>query len=633
MCRIRYINRDVIDSTNSISSVLGKAFHKSMQTYYGGNDEFPITNEAEGIEMGLKVGMTYLEDYNEGWLKYNDDIPNKQKAFEKFAFVYNEYIKVSPYSKNYEILDMEKKFEDFIDVEWRGQRINLPIKLKGYPDKVIRGEDGKIRIIDYKCVKSFDNPEKINGSKMLQSVMYYFLVYAKYGEAPYSFIFEEAKHTKNSDDSKKKFFAKYKREMKQVENYEVFYEENELFFDFFFRYYQDVTDALNGKQVYVPNVTAMYDGDISIISYIHRLDEPDEQAKQMKKLKVDNITDLLKKKIQSASSMKMLMQNVDKEFVSAKNLNYEKMNNEEKIQTKMLEHGMMLQFDSKIEGCAIDLYRYTPTIGLKMSKIANYVADVEQVLGTSNIRVLAPIPNSTLIGFEVPRKERSFPIGPVTPNGIELCIGVDILGENYYYDISSAPHMLVAGATGSGKSVFLHSIVAQLSELKDVEIHLYDPKVIELKKWKHSQNVLEYQTDKEYIHASISILVDEMNKRYREMDEQDVSDFSEIYKRKFIIIDEFGDITDGEIQENIRLLAQKARAAGIHLIISTQRPSVDIITGSIKSNFPCKAVFRTSKAIDSHVVMDEAGAEKLLGKGDMLFVSQHGTVRLQGFNL
>jgi hypothetical protein len=303
--------------------------------------------------MGLKIGMDYLDKYNDGWIKYTETVPNKQKAQEILAFTFNAYVKENPYNNGDHLISTEEKIVENVNVEWRGKHVELPIALKCYPDKIIE-RDEKLKIVDYKTVTSFSRPDKIDGRKMLQSVILYFCVASKYGKEPYSMIFEEVKKTKNRDGSE------------QVKRYEIVYSENELFFDFFFRYYEDSVKFLNGEAVYLPNVDAMFDGDISIIAYIHRLDEEDEVAKQMKALKVDNITELLKKKIHSANSMKKFLTTVEKEFISAKNLNYTKMKNEEKIQTKLMEHGMMLQYDSVIKGHSFDLYRYSQSIGLMM---------------------------------------------------------------------------------------------------------------------------------------------------------------------------------------------------------------------------------------------------------------------------
>lgn len=618
MFKINYINRDRIESTQNVSGVIGTAFHKAMEVYYRGNQEMLPKDDAEAVEFGLKMGMGFLNEYNDGFIEYSESVENKQKAFDLFSFLFASYVKEKPFDPTEVIVATEEMIEETINIEWRGHKLVLPVPLKGYIDKIVR-HDGKLKIKDYKTCSKFSPEEKIDGAKIIQAVVYYLLVYAKYGEEPYSFTYEEVKMTKNKDNGP------------QVREYEIVYAEHELYFDFFFRFYEDVTNALNGQMVYVPNIHTFFDNEVSIIAYIHRLDVPEKQAEQMKKLKVDNITDLLKAKIQTAGSMRKLMKSIEQKFVSAKNLNYEAMTNENKIQTKLLEHGMMLSHDSTIQGATVDLYRYTPSIGLKMSRIENYVADVEQVLGTSGIRVLAPIRGSTLIGFEVPRKERSFPKRPES-RGFELAIGQTITGETKYFDIRTAPHMLVAGATGAGKSVFLSSIIEQLAKIPNVELHLYDPKMVELSMFEHLAK--DYAHDHEEINVSLEKLVKEMNKRYKKMQTAKVRNIEDMpgMPYKFVVIDEFGDLMLSEdVQNNVLLLAQKARAAGIHLIIATQRPSVDVIKGTIKANFPIKAVFRTAKAVDSRVVLDEIGAEKLLGRGDMLFSTHDGIERLQGF--
>ena len=618
--KINYLNRDVFDTTMGASGVLGKAFHYAMEVYYGGSETLLPADEAEAIEFGLRAGMDYIEKYSDGFIEYNKTIVNKQKIRDLFTYCFETYVHEMPYRKD-SIVAVEDEIKEEIDVEWHGEQLKLPVALKGYVDKVFR-EDGKLKLTDYKTCYTFSNPDKIDGAKILQAVEYYLLAFAKYGEAPYSITFEEVKYTKNADGGK------------QVRSYEVVFDENPLYFAFYFRFYEDFIRALNGEQVYVPNVHALFDNEVAIIAYIHRLDVPEETAKLMQKHQVDNITDLLKKEIQSAGNMRKLMKSVEEKFVSAKNLNYEKMKNDEKIQTKMLEHGMMLQFDSVINGASVDLYRYTPSIGLKMTRLQNYVADVEQVLGVSGVRVLAPIPNSTMVGFEVPRKDRTFPSMPSPTGNFEIAIGQTIEGDTRRFDIRTAPHMLVGGASGAGKSVFLHGLIDQLAAIGNAQLYLFDPKIVELAHHKSQAEV--YESEPKDINKSLLYLVKQMDERYKKMAKAGAKNISEMTGMPYIfaIIDEFADlIMASNVEDVILKLAQKGRAAGIHLIIATQRPSVDVISGTIKANFPTKVVFRTAKETDSRVMLDERGAERLLGKGDMLFASEQGIERLQGFNV
>ena len=616
MFKINYINGDRIDSTRNISGVIGNAFHVAMETYY-------VTGS---IKDALQDGMDYLGDYNDGFIEYSSAVKNKQQAQENFAFALQEYIKAKE-DEDVEIISIEEMIEENINVEWKGKRLDLPVKLKGYIDKIVRDKKtGRLKIVDYKTTRAFSDPDKIDGSKILQAVQYYLLVYAKYKEAPYSMIFEELKITKNRDGSP------------QLKQYEFVFEENDLFFDFYFRFYEDVTRAINGEAVFVPNIHSFYDNEVAMISYIHRLDVPEEKAKALKKAQVDNITDLLRKKIHNANNVKKLLKTLEKKFVSAKNINYKKMKNHEKITTKLMEFGMMLQYEGKIVGSSVVLYKFTPSIGLKMSKLMGYIRDIEQVLGVSGVRILAPIPNTDMVGFEVPKKERVFVDLPENVAGkIEkLSIGLDIMNNDYTFDLREAPHMLVAGASGSGKSVFLNSIIYQLTKDKNVELHLYDPKRVELIQFK--KEAKSYQSEAENIALELMSLVDEMERRYKFMEKKRLRKIQGELPYKVIVIDEFGDLTIGsdygkEILHSLTILAQKARACGMHIIIATQRPSVDVITGTIKNNFPTKVAFRMAKAVDSQVVLGESGAEKLLGKGDMIFSSDLETVRLQGYNI
>lgn len=632
MWRIRYVNGEVIDTTRSISSVIGTAFHHAMQAYYGGNEDMVVQTEADAMQYALEAGTSFLEAYADGYIEYTKNIPTKQKAIEKLVFAINSYIKENPYDNGDEIISTEEKMVESIDVEWRGKRLTLNVPLKGYPDKVVR-RDGKLVIVDYKTTGAYTPEDKIDGAKIIQAVAYYLLVYARYGEEPERMVYEEVKTSKNMDGGP------------QVRRYDMVYADNDLYFDLFFRLYEDITKALLGEMVYVPNLHALWDNEVALISYIHRLDVPEEVANKMRDLKVKSVTDVLKKEIQKATNMKKLLQNVERQFISAKNLNYADMTYEERIAKKLLEHGMMLQFDSVVEGATVDLYRYVPSIGIKMSRIEQYGADVEQVLGISGVRVLAPIPQSTLVGFEVPRKERTFPKLDEEKRYskhklLDVAIGQDVYGNEYRFNLAEAPHLLVAGASGSGKSVLLSSIISQLSGRKNVEMSLCDPKIVELSMHRSDKGVVRYESDLLGIYELLQKKVAQMNGRYTRLAGMGARSIEQTeWDYQMVIIDEYGDIVmhknevSKEIERMVFVLAQKARAAGIHLIITTQRPSVDVISGVVKANFPTKVCLRTAKEADSRVVIDESGAEKLVGKGDMLFASDAGIIRLQGYTL
>lgn len=617
MFKIKYVNRDRFDTATNASAVLGQSFHHALEVYYGGSDTLIPTNESEAIEYGLKSGLDYIDKYNEGFINFSKTIPNKQKLFDLLSFTFTSYVQQMPYVAT-TVFSVEDEIKESIDIEWRGKKLRLPVPMKGRIDRTDRVED-KLKIVDYKTCYQYSKPEKIDGKKIIQAVTYYLLSYVKHGIEPYSVTYQEVKYTKNSDGSP------------QVKEYEMVFADNELYFDFFFRFYEDITRALNGEQVYVPNLDTFYDNEIGIIAYIHRLDIPDEVAKQLKEHKVSNITDLLKKEMHSAGNMKKLLKTIEEQFVSAKSIDYDKMKTEEQIQTKMMEHGMMLQFDSVVHGASVDLYRYMPSIGLKMSRLKGYVSDVEQVTGFSGVRILAPIPNSTMVGFEVPRETRRFPALPNSV-GFDIAIGEDVMGNAVRFDLRTAPHVIVAGSTGAGKSVFLNNTITQLIGA-GAELHLYDPKKVELSQYQG--RVAEYQDNLQEITKSLAGAVAEMHARYDAMKAAGVKNIKDMSggNYKFYIIDEFAELAmGGEVGQFIQSIAQLGRAAGMHLIIATQRASTKIINGDTKTNFPVKVVFKMAKEVDSRVMLDEGGAEKLLGKGDMIFASDAGVMRLQAYS-
>lgn len=655
MFKVNNINGDQLDTTNSPGNIIGKAAHKALQAYFGGADEPTPQDEGAAIKFAHEHGIEYLKSCSEGFIEYTEAIPNRSKIDEKFAQSFFGYIKEFDRSKIIkEVLLVEKMLQFKIQI---GDKV-LPIPLKGSADLVYRDFQDRIIIRDHKFTSRFSDPESIDGAKLIQALFNYYLVYAELGEEPYSMIYEEYKITENRDKSS------------QIREFEIVFEDHPLIFDLFNRFYDDITNALLGKQVYVPNLFAIFDREVSLLAYIHRLDVDTEREKAFRKLKVDNITDFLKKKIQTDGAMKKYLDVVSKKFISAKTMNYKEMTIEERIKAKLAEHGLGVEFDSKVIGGSVVLYRYEPSIGLKMSKIESFVKDIEQVVEVSGIRVLAPIPNSGLVGFEVPNQERTFPGKSPDINGFEIPIGVNILNEIVSLDIREAPHILIAGTTGSGKSVCMSSIIENVLKLPKSEVHLMDPKMVELAPF--SNRSASYCEELDEIRQKLNEFVVDMDCRYKVLQKAGVRNIKELpddhpMHYRFIFIDEFADIimqdkherktsnkkskvkkiklrnmvitekeTDGgeaSIEDMIIRLAQKGRAAGLHIIMATQRPSVDIINGVIKANFPTRIAFRTSSAIDSIVIIDQPGAEKLLGKGDMLLLNpaKNGLDRLQGF--
>ena len=623
--RIQYINGDRIDTAHGSAPVLGNAFHHAINIYFGTEQEDPVA-------AGLRAGMNFIEEYPEGFIKWSKTIPDRQTMLEKFAFAYN--LRVVELKRNGKLISSEQMIERYVDVEWRGKKVSLPIKLKGIPDRILRDEENRIVIEDDKICFAFSDPEKIDGRKMIQAVQLYFLVYAEYGEEPYKMRFVETKHTKSKDGQ-------------QTRAYDIIFAENELFFDFYLRFYNDIVRALLGEQVFVPNIDTFTDNEVGIISYIHRLDEPDEVAKLEKKLKVDSITEILKKKIVSVRNMNSLKKAMERSLVEYKSINYEKMENHEKISTKLMEHGIVLHYDSCVEGNSFIQYRFTPSIGVKMKSLNGFAADIEQAIGVSGVRIVAPIPDTMFVGIEIPKKERTFVELTKSIIGIKssgIPIGVDQNGDVIRLPLDDMPHMLVAGATGSGKSVFLNTIIKSILVQGETLIKLIDPKMVELSQFAESVDEIAYEPSE--ASKLLFSLIEEMQRRYVKLKSKKAKSYKECNMKQIIcVIDEFADliisskklenINVDSIEEMIIKLAQKGRAAGIHLIIATQRPDARVITGLIKANFPTKVAFATSSELNSRIILDEEGAEKLLGKGDGLIANPKfaGLKRFQGYSL
>lgn len=309
-------------------------------------------------------------------------------------------------------------------------------------------------------------------------------------------------------------------------------------------------------------------------------------------------------------------------------------------------------------GPTITRYELQLSPGVKVSKITNLADDISLSLASSGIRIEAPIPGKAAVGIEVPNKDiTTVYLREVLESNefinskskISFAIGKDVAGANIVADLSKMPHLLIAGATGSGKSVCINTLIASIlykATPEEVKLLMIDPKVVELSIYKNIPHLLiPVVTDPKKAAGALNWAVTEMTERYKKFaanNVRDISGYNALSKENIeklpqivVIIDELADlmmVSPGDVEDSICRLAQMARAAGIHLVVATQRPSVDVITGLIKANIPSRISFAVSSQVDSRTILDMGGAEKLLGKGDMLFfpVGESKPIRVQG---
>ncbi|WP_141531372.1 DNA translocase FtsK, partial [Bacillus thuringiensis] len=313
------------------------------------------------------------------------------------------------------------------------------------------------------------------------------------------------------------------------------------------------------------------------------------------------------------------------------------------------------------QGPAVTRFEVQPDPGVKVNKITNLSDDIKLSLAAKDIRIEAPIPGKSAIGIEVPNKESKpvflreilrSPVFTKSESPLTVALGLDISGDPIVTDIRKMPHGLIAGATGSGKSVCINAILTSIlykAKPHEVKLMLIDPKMVELAPYNSVPHlVAPVITDVKAATAALKWAVEEMERRYElfaHAGARDLTRYNTIVSEReipgetlpyiVIVIDELADlmmVAPGDVEEAICRIAQKARACGIHLLVATQRPSVDVITGLIKSNIPTRIAFTVSSQVDSRTIIDIGGAEKLLGRGDMLFLG-NGTskpVRIQG---
>jgi S-DNA-T family DNA segregation ATPase FtsK/SpoIIIE len=334
--------------------------------------------------------------------------------------------------------------------------------------------------------------------------------------------------------------------------------------------------------------------------------------------------------------------------------------NARRLERKLSDFGVEGEVVEILPGPVITMYEYKPAPGVKISKVANLSDDLALTLRAQSIRIVAPIPGKAAIGIEIPNNQRevvylkeilSSPAYRNSKHRLPIALGKDITGAAVVADLTKMPHLLVAGATGTGKSVSINTMIESLLfkvSTEMVRLLMVDPKRIELSMYHDIPHLLHpVVTQAKDATKALRWAVEEMERRYMLLSDRGVRNI-ETYNRKIVketgtrtaredtskgidkilpyiivIIDELADlmmISSKEVEESITRLAQMARAAGIHLIIATQRPSVNVLTGIIKANFPTRISFQVSSKVDSRTILDTNGAEHLLGDGDMLFM-------------
>ncbi|MDD3796211.1 MAG: DNA translocase FtsK [Lachnospiraceae bacterium] len=341
----------------------------------------------------------------------------------------------------------------------------------------------------------------------------------------------------------------------------------------------------------------------------------------------------------------------------------------QKLQQTLHTFGVNVKITNVSCGPSVTRYELMPEMGVKVSRIVNLTDDIKLNLAAADIRIEAPIPGKAAVGIEVPNKESSGVLLRELlesdefknhPSNLAYAVGKDIGGNIIVSDIGKMPHLLIAGATGSGKSVFINTLIMSIiykAKPDEVKMIMIDPKVVELSVYNGIPHLfIPVVTDPKKAAGALNWGVAEMTQRYQKFAEMGVRDLKgynarieavrdiepaegeekpEKLPQIVIIVDELADlmmVASGEVEEAICRLAQLARAAGIHLVIATQRPSVDVITGLIKANMPSRIAFSVSSGVDSRTILDMNGAEKLLGNGDMLFAPQtyKKPARIQG---
>lgn len=587
----RYIAK-VYDEPSSPALVVGKAMHKMIEERLKG----------QSIEVAIQSGLQEIENIADYEIDYGKT-GSREKIIDQYQKLSTIVINELPTYDD--ILAIEDRVECELSIR------NKKIPMKGYID-VVRDLGDTLEIVDWKSVTSYSDEDTENWAYLIQSWIYVQLIEFKYKKPVSRVVFKEIKKTINRDG------------MPQIKDYVLDRHGIEEANDVIGRVVKAVSDYVdNPNATYFPNPRDMMNGAQSM-----------HIVAQMEGVTVRTVhTTERREKFAPVNT------------VVAEDIADDSGSETERIMAKLVEFGVGGRIDEVVKSSTVDTYLLKPNRGVKMSKLAGMGDDLSLALGSDAVRVIAPIYGTQTVGIEVPH-EQSFPKFDGKATSHQIPIGVDTMNNVIYDDIAKMPHMLIGGQTGSGKSVFIRNIIQSLT---NCQVDIIDMKGLDFEDL--GKNIISEVPAALMLIKKLVHLMDERYKNKRVN-----------AKRRVLIIDEYADLvmqtgkekheigvfdengklktktttidTRKQLETDLTRILQKGRAANINVIIATQRPSADIVAPIIKANCPVKACLRVVTAKNSEIILDEAGGERLLGKGDMLYLGSGMVkpVRVQCFS-
>lgn len=587
----RYIAK-VYDEPSSPALVVGKAMHKMIEERLKG----------QSIEVAIQSGLQEIENIADYEIDYGKT-GSREKIIDQYQKLSTIVINELPTYDD--ILAIEDRVECELSIR------NKKIPMKGYID-LVRDLGDTLEIVDWKSVTSYSDEDTENWAYLIQSWIYVQLIEFKYKKPVSRVVFKEIKKTINRDG------------MPQIKDYVLDRHGIEEANDVIGRVVKAVSDYVdNPDATYFPNPRDMMNGAQSM-----------HIVAQMEGVTVRTVhTTERREKFAPVNT------------VVAEDIADDSGSETERIMAKLVEFGVGGRIDEVVKSSAVDTYLLKPNRGVKMSKLASMGDDLSLALGSDAVRVIAPIYGTQTVGIEVPH-EQSFPKFDGKATSHQIPIGVDTMNNVIYDNIAKMPHMLIGGQTGSGKSVFIRNIIQSLN---NCEVDIIDMKGLDFEDL--GKNITSEVPAALMLIKKLVHLMDERYKNKRVN-----------AKRRVLIIDEYADLvmqtgkekheigvfdengklktktttidTRKQLETDLARILQKGRAANINVIIATQRPSADIVAPIIKANCPVKACLRVATAKNSEIILDESGGERLLGKGDMLYLGSGMVkpVRVQCFS-